>query len=121
MDLPHQLFRRCTVLLRIESGGGYVLSHKPVSSPVQPAEKAHFPSAQRTLAIDQNLERPSVHFHSPNSTTLCAESGNSQGPGGNNAGCAEKITRSIANSKEPGEKCFGILKLAEAPPKTDLA
>jgi hypothetical protein len=70
VDLPHQLFRRCTVLLRIESGGGYVLSHKPVSSPVQPAQEAHFPSAQGTLAIDQDLERPSVHSHSPNSATV---------------------------------------------------
>jgi len=70
VDLPHELFRRCTVLLRIEPGGGYVLSHKPVSSPVQPAEEAHFPSAQRTLAIDQDLERPSVHSHSPNSATV---------------------------------------------------
>lgn len=70
VDLPHQLFRRCTVLLRIESGGGYVLSHKPVSSPVQPAEEAHFPSAEGTLAIDQDLERPSVHSHSPNSATV---------------------------------------------------
>jgi hypothetical protein len=70
VDLPHQLFRRCTVLLRIESGGGYVLSHKPVASPVQPAEEVHFPSAQGTLAIDQDLERPSVHSHSPNSATV---------------------------------------------------
>jgi hypothetical protein len=72
VDLPHQLFRRCTVLLWIESGGGNVLSHKPVSSPVQSAEETHFPPAQGTLTIDQDPERPSVHFHSPNSATVCS-------------------------------------------------
>jgi len=70
VDLPHQILRRDTVLVRIEAGGGYVLSHKPVSSPVQAAEEAHFSPAQGTLTIDQDLKRPFIHFSSSNSATF---------------------------------------------------
>jgi hypothetical protein len=70
MDLSHQLLHRDTVLVRVEAGGGDVLGHEPISSTVQSAEEAHFPPAQGTLTIDQDPERPSVHFHSPNSATV---------------------------------------------------
>jgi len=74
VDLPHQLLRRDAVLVRVEAGGGDILGHEPIPSSVQSDKEAHFSPAQGTLTINQDLERPSVHFHSPNSATALSGS-----------------------------------------------